>query len=482
MRRILVRIGIAVVVLAIVIAGLIGAFFWTMTSYFNPPPPAFDYPKPKTALEAQRQDVDYFEKLVVLDRSYSGGARSDAEERIGGLKALTASLEPQRLRVALMEIAALADNGHTGVYTAEGMRPKSVPLRVEGFADGLYVMRAKDAALLGGRVVAIDGVPVDQAMTTLEALRGGTKAWRRYLAARYVTDQDVLFGTGIAHEQDVSGWTVQTPMGASVSQRLVSYTPKAGEPIVHPERWLSPEPLKGLSDGWKTYAPARPLPLSLDDFDHPFRRLRLPGTCAIFIQLKSNVDVGAERIGDFLRETEAQMRAQPPCAAIVDLRFDGGGDYTNTYAFANRLPGLVARDGPIFVLTSPATFSAGITTVAFIKQAGGARVKIVGENVGDRLKFYSEGFHGCLPHAPACLAYQTGMHDYVEPCRDWRRCYWLNWIYRVRVKTLSPDEPIVMTFRDWSEGRDPVFERARDECCGVGRPTVAPLRAAPPSP
>src|SRR5512142_1155788 len=119
MRRMLLRIGIALVALAIIIAGLIGAFFWAMTSYFNPAPPAFDYPIPRTALDAQRQDVGYFEKLVALDRSYSARARNEAEERIGGLKALTAPLEPQRLRVALMEIAALADNGHTGVYVAE---------------------------------------------------------------------------------------------------------------------------------------------------------------------------------------------------------------------------------------------------------------------------------------------------------------------------------------------------------------------------
>jgi hypothetical protein len=39
-------------------------------------------------------------------------------------------------------------------------------------------------------------------------------------------------------------------------------------------------------------------------------------------------------------------------------------------------------------------------------------------------------------------------------------CFWLVWLLPVRVNTLQPDETITMTFADWREGRDPVFERA----------------------
>jgi hypothetical protein len=154
------------------------------------------------------------------------------------------------------------------------------------------------------------------------------------------------------------------------------------------------------------------------------------------------------------------MAAHPPCAVIQDLRFNGGGDYTNTYSFANRLPRLLTAKGHIFILTGPETFSAAITTTAFVKQAGGKRVTILGEPVGDRLSFYSEGGMGCLPHAHLCVYYQTGKHDYAQPCTDWDRCYWLNWLYPVRVKSLAPDEMIPLSFADWRAGRDPVFERA----------------------
>jgi hypothetical protein len=38
-----------------------------------------------------------------------------------------------------------------------------------------------------------------------------------------------------------------------------------------------------------------------------------------------------------------------------------------------------------------------------VKDAGAGRALIVGEPVGDRLNFFSEGGRGCLPHARLCV-------------------------------------------------------------------------------
>ena len=72
-------------------------------------------------------------------------------------------------------------------------------MRVGVFSDGLYVMRTTgaDLALLGGRVTAIDGKPIEVVMERLAALRGGTAAWRRLYAALYLSDPEILFGTDI---------------------------------------------------------------------------------------------------------------------------------------------------------------------------------------------------------------------------------------------------------------------------------------------
>jgi hypothetical protein len=459
-RRIIIRTVVGIVVLAAIVAAAGGGFYWTVTSYFNPAPPPLDYPKPASPLEAQRQDLDYFRKLVALDRSFSDSARAAAAREIDELESSSIVLAEPKLRVALMKVLALADNGHTHLGSDNSLQPEMLPIGVRLFSDGLYILAAHPdyANLLGGRVVAIDAVPIDTVMQKLETLRGGTALWRRYLASDTITTQDVLYGAGIASAPDRSAWTVIMPDGTARSRVIAAFRPKdSSDPSLDTHRWLSPEPVKGL--GWVSFKPDA-VPATNADFDKTFRAVRIPESCAMLIQLKSNVDVGKERIADFISATTSEMKARPPCAAIVDMRYNGGGDYTNTYTFAHRLPTLVAPEGRLFVLTAPSTFSAAITTTAFLKDAGGDRVTILGEPVGDRLAFFSEGSRGCLPHAHLCVRYQTGKHDYAHPCTDWRVCYWINWFYPVRVKTLQPDETIKMSFADWKAGRDPAFDRA----------------------
>ncbi len=97
---------------------------------------------------------------------------------------------------------------------------------------------------------------------------------------------------------------------------------------------------------------------------------------------------------------------------------------------------------------------------AFVKHAGLRQVVILGEPVGDRLVFFSEGGSGCLPNARLCVAYETGKHDYQHACTDWDVCFWLNYLFEYRVDSLDPDEVISLSFKDWRAGVDRVLDRA----------------------
>jgi len=297
-------------------------------------------------------------------------------------------------------------------------------------------------------------------MNKLEQLRGGTPQWRRLHALQNLVLQDLLYGIDVAADTQHSIWTVETPVGATITRRLDAYTPPASEPAVFVKRWLSSEPLTGMAGQWRAVEPDHPPPISLTDFDKAFRSLPLPGTCTQFVQFKSNADQGGQNIKDFLSSTESSLRQVQPCNVILDLRYDDGGDFTNTYGFARDLPKLIPPAGRILVLTGPATFSAGISTAAFVKHAGQARVVIVGESVGDRLQFFSEGGSACLPNYPLCVAYETGKHDYQHACTDWDVCFWLNYFFQFRVKSLDPDEVIPLSFKNWRAGVDPVLDRA----------------------
>jgi len=447
-----------VVFVAIVAAGFLAA----MRHHFDPSAPQPHFPPAASALDAQRQNIRYFRQILTLDRSFAPTDRAEANRRLDALEALDTVLDRPHFRVALMRIDALADNGHSKVENEPSAAPLELPVRVAPFSDGLYIMRASDsnADLLGSRVTAIDGQSIDAVMTKLKQLRGGTPMWRRLHASQYLAQQDLLYGADIAPDMQHSNWTVETPVGASITRRLDAHAPPAGEPAVFVTRWLSSERLSGMATQGRVFEPDHPLPISWSDFDDAFRNLRLPGTCTQFIQLKSNADEGGQSITKFLAGIESHLRQVHPCNVILDLRYDDGGDYVNTYRFARHLPRLIPPAGRIFVLTGPATFSAGISTTAFVKHAGKGRVVILGELVGDRLQFFSEGGRACLPNDPLCVAFETGKHDYQHACTDWDVCFWLNYLFQFQVDSLDPDEVIPLSFKDWRAGVDPVLERA----------------------
>jgi hypothetical protein len=457
------RISVIAIGLILVIAFGAGGFFAGMRHHFHPAaPPQPQYPPVASVLDAQRQDIRYFRQLIALDRSFSPADRSEANRRLDALEALGTVLDRPHFRVSLMQIDALADNGHSRVENERSAAPMELPVRVAAFSDGLYVMRATEvnADLLGSRVTAIDGQSIDAVMAKLEQLRGGPPQWRRLNASQYLPLQDLLYGIDVAPDMQHSNWTVETPVGAMITRRLEAYSPTAGEQAVFVTRWLSSEPVPDMPEQWRAVEPDRPLPISLTDFEKAFRDLPLPGSCTRFIQFKSNVDQAGQRIKDFVSNTESQLRQVRPCNVILDLRYDGGGDYMNTYGFAHELPNRIPPSGKVIVLTGPATFSAGISTAAAVRHAGQQRVMILGEPVGDRLQFFSEGGLACLPNYPLCVAYETGKHDYQHACTDWDVCFWLNYAFQFRVKSLDPDEVIPLTFKDWRAGVDPVLDRA----------------------
>jgi hypothetical protein len=450
-------------VVAVIFVAVAGGLLLCLFHKFNPAPPSSDFPKPANALQAQQQDIEQFSRLLAMDRSFSPAARREAHRQIAELRSEHEPLDRERFHVALLRITALADNGHTNLHEGKDGPQNLIPLRVVLFADGLYVLRAKSAYadLLGARVESIEGKPTGDVIADLEQLHGGVEGWRRESAAIYVQSPGILYGDEIGSRPDQTHWTFRLPTGSEVMRTLPAEVSGENEPYAPMARWLSPQKMKGEPSTWRALVPDEAdLPLSLRDFNDTFRRVWINRGCTLFLQLKAIADTDKEPIGAFLKATTDEMRPHPPCNIILDMRFNSGGDYTKAAHFASHLPDFVPPGGRVYLLTGPQTFSAAITTIAFVKQAAGSRAIILGEPIGDRLNFYGEGNQGCLPHADLCLHYATGMHDYAQRCDDWDRCYWMNWIFPVQVKSLAPDETIPMTFADYRTMRDPVFERA----------------------
>ena len=64
------------------------------------------------------------------------------------------------------------------------------------------------------------------------------------------------------------------------------------------------------------------------------------------------------------------------------------------------------------VLVDKFTFSAAIVFVAILKHRLGQKIIIIGEEMGDGLRFYAEGDLEKLPFSGAHVRYSSALHDW----------------------------------------------------------------------
>ncbi len=145
---------------------------------------------------------------------------------------------------------------------------------------------------------------------------------------------------------------------------------------------------------------------------------------------------------------------------MLDLRFDQGGDFTTTASFMKTLTKLSDSIEHAYVLTSAWTFSAGIVSVALVKEHNAKKITLIGEPVGDRIRLWAEGGSLMLPNSGLAIGFATGLHDYSKSCFGERGCFWTMYLFPMHVPSLDPDIRLPYTFDDYVGLRDPVLERA----------------------
>lgn len=408
---------------------------------------------------AWRADLQQLrQEFLARDRAYSPQARAQAEARLALLEAQQGPLPWLRLAIDVAQIAALADNGHTAASaTPRVARCHRVPIRLAPFGADWHVLRAReaDADLLGGRLLAIDGVGTGALRRAAHSLVGGTAAWRDRQAPFLFECPPQLQTMGLAREAESALYLFESADGRLIERRLVGEAPHAERIRASTERLLLPQVNAGLQ-GWLSALPLERAPWSLRDAEQRMRWRHAAELNALVIDLRVNTDTATQKLRGFFDEIEAAANELKPAHLVLDLRQNGGGDLTRTRAFAQSLPALAK--GRLFVLTSPWTFSAAISTAAYAKQAAPQRVTLVGEAAGDRLQFFAEGRPLTLKHSGLVLLPATERHDYRDGCRSFQDCHGSVIRHPIAIATLEPDIAAPWTCAAWREGSDPAME------------------------
>lgn len=416
-------------------------------------------PRMLTSAE-QLADIGVFRSgFLDLDRAYAPAARAQAELRLSALQAANQPKTVAEFMVALCQIAALADNGHSVCFYPRG---PDMTLRFGLVAGEFHVLGAPPGQedVLGARLVGVDGQPMASIRSRLRSLFGGIPAHRDLRGTDVLSRPDYLKALGVVSTAYAATYLLSRSSGEMIERRLA--------PSTHDATWAAlPRPGRA--------------PWALQDPSEPFRWRDAPGVNAVIVQLRRNFDAPTRRIADFLAETEAVRQRLGRRHVVLDMRENGGGDFLTTRDFMIAWPSRVAPPGRFLVLTGPATFSAAIASVAYLKQAGGDRVTLIGEPPGDRMMFFAEGRMARLPSTGGDVSPATQRDDFQTGCRGYEDCFAavaqpgaptgtpedLRAIIDAQfgrrplaVAHLDPDVPAAWTIAHYEAGVDPAMEAA----------------------
>lgn len=407
-------------------------------------------------------DLATVRRFLVLDQSYSPSERAMAEAAFAELAVAAPDMTPAAFHLAVARIAALSGNGHTmlpaGLWTFSFNR---IPLRLHVFADGLHVVHAPEGyrELLGARIVSIDGRTADELRVAFGRYFGARAGKRDEWAGFLLESPELMHAAGLAQAGDRLELVLQMQDGSQVRRTIPG---ALDAPAEEPFNFIDFSRLVLYA---AENSGAEAVPFYLQGVRRNFVVTALPELEAVYLQIRLNKDFYEQKAGQFFAEARASINSIRPKHAIVDLRLDHGGDLNTTREFLQALPAMTASDGRIFLLTSGRTFSAGIASAGYLKQAAPERVTIVGEPIGDFLEFWAEGEALLLEQSGAALLFASERHNYLTGCQE-SDCHSSIRQHPIRVQSLEPDVAATLTYADYRAGRDVALEAVRRALCG----------------
>ena len=427
--------------------------------FFHPiPVPPLFQGEPETVLQARLQDLDHFDHVRRNERSFTDEERQAFGAAVDALGERAGDLSDAGFQLELARLQAMIDNGHSNASATRMVQSfPRLPVRSTWMNGELRILRVLPGqeALLGAEITAINGLAASEAIWNFRDAFGGVDASYLTFAPLLLETPAYLEAVGLGSGPVRLDYIDLN--GQSGFVELDAVEPSEGASRVFSGDFVMP--WRRESDGWMAFAPAdQPLYLELPDNDYWYAAI--PEANAIYINLRANLDDDSgESLSAWVERAEAEIREMAPRHIIVDQRFNGGGDLTQTEPLMVALGDIVGPDGRVYLLASGNTFSAGIVNLAMAEEAFPERTFLVGAPIGDRLQFWAEGWWFSLPNSGFRARYSTGFYDLQNGCEGIFICHWGSLhIFPVIVDDLDIDIPAPLSFEAYTTGRDPAME------------------------
>jgi C-terminal processing protease CtpA/Prc len=275
-----------------------------------------------------------------------------------------------------------------------------IPIDLVWYDEGVFV-RAAPAALariLGGQVVEIGSVPMDEALRRIDAIVSRDNEWgARWMSMEYLRTPDALQALGLADRPDAAVLTVKGTDGARETVTLAAESVTALESLM-----LAPAPIEGS-----------PAPASRGSA--PYRFEVLQGQQLVWVEIDEMRNGNGESLADFTTRLMRAIDEDGIESMAIDLRRNHGGSGSLTQPLLRAIIGSprVNRPDHLFVLISRETFSAAMAFAAELDQYTAAL--FVGEPTGSRPNFVGESSIFTLPYSQTIVSCSSLYHQNGHP-------------------------------------------------------------------
>ncbi len=338
--------------------------------------------------------------------------------------------DDQRL-VELIRLAAMPTwngrDGHSGIWPfTPDDGTHLYPVRWWRFPEGLVITaaRAPYEDLVGARVEAIGGRPIDEVLGLVEPLAPRDNPSNLLaFSTLFLRVSELLAGLGVIDE---AGPTAFTVVGRDGVRRDVTIEP------------VTP----AIEDAWDSGLPHRLAPTDapwLRDQDETLWWTFLEDSGTLFAQFNA---VRGDAT-DVIAEIRERAQADDVERVVIDLRHNSGGDNTTLapLELALRDPA-IDRPGKLYAIIGRVTFSAAANFATDLE--GATSVTFAGEDMGGSPNLFGDTRPVTLPDSGQILRMAA---------RYWER----STPDDMRI-TIEPEIRAELTADDYFAGRDPVLE------------------------
>jgi len=347
------------------------------------------------------------------------------------------NLSDAQIRTGIQALVASLEVPHTDVEWPSPSPFRWLPLSFYWFDDGIYITAApaQYRSLLGGRVISVGQLSIDQLTSKLTALVAHDNDWWvKFLIPRNkLGNTDFLFGTGVTDSTDSA--QIRVLPRADLRLDAGPHQPPLPSPVS-----IDVQAVSAVQYPRTIPVYQGDLPLYMQHSGKNYWATVIDGGATVYFQYNSCTEDPTLPSAGFLAQLNQMLAANGVQRLIVDMRNNEGGSVSILDPWIEQIKtSRFNQPGRLYVIVGRATFSAAMEATDHFHDETAAI--FVGEPTGAMPKFIFRQADFGLPYFGIRVSYSGGVETAKLPG-----------------PALIPDIQTGLTFAQYMSGDDPAMD------------------------